>query len=157
MIADWEHGAALLAVAGVAGVALLMLFSGARRALRSAGERDARLIAWALLRLGLSAGLWWVWRYPPAAVAFWVGVARPLLPPYGAMIVMALALWLAVTGATRLLLSVPAAGNALRVVTRHRQRNNTAMIPAGGRRSRRPWAVGAALALLAFGAFCFLW
>jgi hypothetical protein len=134
MIADWEHGAAVLAVAGVAGVALLMLFSGSRRALRAAGERDARLIAWALLRLGLGAGLWWVWRYPPAALAFWVGVARPLLPPYGAMIVMALALWLAVTGATRLLLSAWGGRRAETLIRRILDRRNAPLVPARRRR-----------------------
>lgn len=129
MIVDWEHGAVVVAVAGVAGVALLMFFTGANKALRSAGERETRLIAWALFRVGLGAALWWVFHHPPPDVAVWVFLARALVP-YSEMIVMVLALWLGVTGATRLPLILWGGLRAEKIIRRVLQQRNAPLVPA---------------------------
>src|SRR5271155_2721521 len=157
---DWTQCVPALVFAGFCWVGAGWFFSGARRAWQFAGFRDSRCIMRALVKISLGVGVWWVFAMPPAAwspdVRAWVAVLW--LFPYTGPVVEALVIWLLVTGGTKfLLVAVPAAGNALRVVTRHRQKNNRVMVAAGGRRSRGPWPALAALALLAFGAFCFLW
>jgi hypothetical protein len=146
----------LAVVAGVAGVVLwgvLWLVTGARRSLQFAG-RDSRVITRAALKISVGVGVWMIWNNPPASWWPWVVLLHEV--PYSAAVVAVLCGWLAVTGAAKMLLvALPAAGNALRIVTRHRQRNNGPMIAAGGRRSRaRLWPMVGALAL---AAVWFLW
>jgi hypothetical protein len=112
-----------------------MLVTGWRKALRSAGERDGRSIAWALFRLGLGGGLWRLFDHPPAAVAQWVGLARALVPyPYCEIIVAVPALWLVVTGAVRLAVMLWGGRRAERIIRRVLQQRNAPMVPARRRR-----------------------
>jgi hypothetical protein len=105
-----------------------MLFTGANKALRSAGEREVRLVSWALLRIGLGAALWWVFWHPPADWLHWILIARAL--PYSDIAVTVPALWLAVTGAMRLGLIVWGGGRAERIIRKILERRNAPLRPA---------------------------
>jgi hypothetical protein len=133
----WHFGPAL-AVAGLVLWGLLWFVSGAKRSLGYAGFRDSRFITRAILKVALGAAVWWVFRNPPPSwspdVLEWIAWARA--STYARLAIDAVIIWLVVTGLVRfLLVALPAAGNALRVVLKHRQKQgNNVMVPA-----RRGW------------------
>ena len=129
---DLEHGGAVLAVGLVAALGLIMFLTAANRVLRAAGERDVRLISWALLRLALGSALWWLFWHPPADLAHWVAIAHAL--PYSDVAVTVLALWLVVTGAVRLFFILWDGGRAERIIRRILERRNEPLRPARWRR-----------------------
>jgi hypothetical protein len=152
--ADPWHFLPALAVAGVVLWGVLWLASGARRSLTYKG-RDSRLLTRAGVKILFGGAVWSVLWHPPASwapdVLLWIAVARSV--PYSRFALVALIAWLTVTGCTRfLLVAVPMAGNALRIVARQQRQRNVAMIAAGGRRSRArsSWIAFGAVAVLGF-------
>lgn len=143
-----------LAFAGVVLWGLLWLVSGARRSLAFAG-RDSRYLTRAVVKIALGVGLWLAFWHPPLSWSVSIGAVRSV--PFSAVAVVGVVAWLTVTGLTKfLLVALPLAGNALRVVRRQLRRNNVAMIPVGERRFRaRSWIAFGSLALV--GLFWFLW
>jgi hypothetical protein len=129
---DLKHGGVLLAVGLVAALGLIMFLTAANRVLRAAGERDVRLISWALLRLSLGSALWWVFWQPPAAPAPWILLAHAL--PYSDVAVTVLALWLVVTGGVRLFFILWDGERAERIIRRILERRNEPLRPARWRR-----------------------
>ena len=125
---DLEHGGAVLALGAVAAVGLILFFTGTNRAWHAAGERDVRLISWALVRLSLGSALWWLFWHPPVDWVHWVAIAHAL--PYSDIAVMVLSLWLVVPAAVRLLLILLGGGQAARIIRKVLERRNAPMIPA---------------------------
>jgi hypothetical protein len=105
---DWMHWLPALALAVAVGGGLLSLMTGARRSLAWAGFRDARLLSRAVVKIGMAATVWWVFWYAPssghASWLAWLAVARLL--PWSRACIVAVIVWLVVTGSTKFLLVI---------------------------------------------------
>ena len=112
---DPWHLVPAVVFAGVVLWGAVWTISGVRRSLAWAGYRDSRLLTRAGVKIALGVGVWLLFWYPPASwpreVLAWLTVARTM-PESGACIV-ALMIWLLVTGCTKFLLVMwPRSGSA---------------------------------------------
>jgi hypothetical protein len=109
---DWQYAGGALAFAAVALWGVVWFISGARRSLAFAGFRDSRLITRATMKIGAAAAVWMIWNYPPASWWAWAYWLRAV--PYSGAAVLAVVIWLGVTGLVKLVLVLWARYSAAR-------------------------------------------
>lgn len=121
-----------LASAGVVLWGLLWVVSGARRSLAFAG-RDSRYLTRAVVKIALGVGVWLAFWHPPASWAASIGAARSV--PFSDVAVAGVVAWLTITGLTKfLLVAIPAAGKAAKVIKDALRQRNPPLVPARKRR-----------------------
>ena len=110
-----------LAFASAVAFGLYWTLTGGARSRALAGDRDARFITRALLKIATGAAFWWFIWHPlpswPREMLDWIVYLRTL--PAGAVGIMAVTTWLVVTGLVRfLLVALPAAASAEKIIGR---------------------------------------
>jgi len=130
---EWIHWIPALALAAAVLLGVVCLLTGARRSMAWAGFRDSRYLTRAVVKIAFGAAVWWSFWILPASssgeLVTWMAVARLL--PWSRACILALILWLVVTGATKfLLVALPAAGNAGKIINRALRQRNAPLVPA---------------------------
>jgi hypothetical protein len=134
---DWQVWVPAVALVTMVVLGLYWALTGGARSMALAGDRDARFITRALLKIATGAAFWWFIWHPlpswPRDMLDWIVYLRTL--PAGAVGIMAVTAWLVVTGLVRfLLVALPAAASAEKIIGRLLRQRNAPVTPARARR-----------------------